>query len=100
MSISFRNNDGNSITEIFINKNFIGTVVLDVWSNKWKLKPAFNYNSYVGYEALNIKYDSSYKAGKALARFYEDTHRRYDEALEDTQEIDMKALWQSFERDP
>jgi hypothetical protein len=100
MSISFRNDDGNSTTEIFINKNFIGTVVLDVWTSKWKLKPEFNYNSYVSHEALNIKYDSSYKAGKALAKFYEDTYKSHDEVLEDTQEIDMKALWESFEHDP
>lgn len=96
MGISFRNGDDESTTEIFVDDSFIGTVIHDVWANKWNLKPAFKYNSYVSHEALNIKYDSSYHAGKALAKFYEDTFYSYDEALEDTQEIDIRELWNSF----
>jgi hypothetical protein len=95
MGISFRNGDNDSITEIFFDNNFIGTVVRDMWKNKWKLKPAFKYNSYVGHEALSTKYDSSYTAGKALVRLYEDIFS-YNETLEDTQEIDMREFWKSF----
>jgi hypothetical protein len=100
MHISFRNGDDNATVEILLDNKFIGTVRLDVWSNTWKLKPAFSYNTYIGYEELNTKYDSSYKAGKALVKVYQDTFRSYDEDVEDTQELDMRDIWKSFKRNP
>jgi hypothetical protein len=100
MHISFRTSDDNTAVEILLDKKFIGTVRLDVWSSTWKLKPAFKYNTYIGYEELNTKYDSSYKAGKALVKVYQDTFRSYDEDVEDTQELDIRDIWKSFKRDP
>ena len=95
MSISFRNGKNDTIVEILVDGKFIGSVIRDVWRDNWKLKPAFTHNSYIRYEALEKTYDSSYTAGKALARLYEDLFS-YDEALEDTQEIDMREFWKSF----
>ena len=100
MHISFRTSDDNTAVEILLDKKFIGTVRLDVWSSTWKLKPAFKYNTYIGYEELNTKYDSSYKAGKALVKVYQDTFRSYDQDIEDTQELDIRDIWKSFKRDP
>ena len=100
MNISFRNGAKSTIVEIFVDDQFIGVVTMDVWSSKWKLKPAFKYNTYIGYKELGTKYDSSYKAGKALVKVYEDTFITYEEDIDDTQDIDMREIWKSFKVDP
>ena len=100
MNISFRNGADSTIVEIFVDDQFIGVVTMDVYSSKWKLKPAFKYNAYIGHEELRTKYDSSYKAGKALVKVYEHTFIAYEEDIEDTQELDMRDIWKSFKVDP
>ena len=100
MVISFRNADDGLTSKIFVDDSFVGIVILDVWTSRWKIKPSFKYNSYIDHEALYSKYDSSYKAGKALVSFYEEIFKNYDDALEDTQEIDIRDIWKSFKRDP
>ena len=100
MNISFRNGTNSTIVEILVDNKSIGVVTMDVWSNTWKIKPAFKYNTYIGYEELKTRYDSSYKAGKALVKVYEHTFRAYEEDIEDTQELDMRDIWKSFKVDP
>jgi len=100
MNISFRNGADSTIVEIFVDDQFIGVVTMDVYSSKWKLKPAFKYNAYIGHEELRTKYDSSYKAGKALVKVYEHTFIAHEEDIDDTQELDMRDIWKSFKIDP
>lgn len=100
MKISFRSIDDGLASKIFIDDTCIGTVVVDVWTNKWKIKPGFKYELYSDHTTLYSKYDSAYKAGKALVSFYKYTFNHLDEGLDDTQEIDMRNIWKSFRAGP
>ena len=100
MKISFRKIDDGLANKIFIDNTCIGTVVVNVWTNKWKMKPGFKYELYSDHTALYSKYDSAYKAGKALVEFYKYTFSCPDESLADTQEIDMSNIWKSFRSGP
>jgi hypothetical protein len=98
MRISFKQTDDGSSNEIFVNDFQVGLVRIDVWSGKWKLEPNFTLGFYAKDNVLKEKYDSAYKAGKALVRLYHDTTRyRYEEdVFEDTQDIDMRDIFKSF----
>ena len=100
MKISFRNIDDGLANKIFIDNICIGTVVVNVWTDKWKIKPGFNHELYSDHTVLYSKYDSAYKAGKALVSFYKYTFDHTDESLADTQEIDMSNIWKSFRLGP
>ena len=93
MRISFREINGGLANEIFVSDSFIGTVEKNVWNGKWVIKPDFNY---YGYKMVveKKKYDSFYKAGKALAKLYNDVFTFPSETEhEDTQEIDMRGIF-------
>jgi len=100
MNISFRNSDDGLASEIFLDSKPLGVVVMDIWTKKWKVRPSFKHDSYTSHSALHSRYDSSYQAGKALVRLYEDMFFVQDDSLEDTQEIDMRDIWKSFKRGP
>ena len=96
MKISFRDNGERTESKIFVNNKFIGVVKSNIWEKKWTLHPEFNWT---GDQAmLYEKHDSSYKAGKAMARMHEkileEYAREYDEhgvnPLEDTDEFEVK----------
>ena len=96
MKISFRDNGERTESKIFVNNEFIGVVKSNIWEKKWTLHPKFNWT---GDQAMLCeKYDSGYKAGKAMARMYEkileEYAREYDEygvdPLKDTDEFDMR----------
>ena len=92
MKISFKEVDKGRVNEILVNDVRIGIVVADLWNGKWTMKPSFNH--YSSKELIKkIKYDSFYKAGKALVKLYSDTFIFFDEDEErDTQEIDMRGI--------
>jgi|TARA_R110000796_G_scaffold30626_1_gene81696 hypothetical protein len=98
MRISFKLADDGSTNEIFVNDFHIGLVRSDVWSGKWKLKPNFTLGSYTKDNVLKEKYDSAYKAGKALVSLYQNMKRfnHEEDIFEDTQDIDMKDIFKSF----
>tara|TARA_R100000008_G_scaffold73528_1_gene52034 strand:+ start:637 stop:930 length:294 start_codon:yes stop_codon:yes gene_type:complete len=68
MNISFKDLDDGLSCEICLNGIYLGTVCLNVWSQKWSLKPSFKipYSD----DGLKKEYDSSYIAGKELVELY------------------------------
>ena len=88
MRISFKEIDDGLTNEVFVNDTYIGTVVKDVWSGKWAMSPDFNH--YTNKKLIKkMKYDSFYKAGKALVELYNNAFIFED----DTQEIDMRGIF-------
>ena len=68
MNISFKMSNDNTSCEISLNGLYVGSVYLDIWSQKWTMQPAFKIP--YGYGSLNEKYDSSYEAGKEMVELY------------------------------
>ena len=93
MKVKFKEVDKGRINEIFVNGTYVGTVVSEIWNGKWTMRPDFNH--YVNNDLIKkVKYDSFYKAGKALAKLYTDTFIFIDEDEEnDTQEFDMRGIF-------
>ena len=92
MRITFKEIDDGFTNEVFVNDTYVGTVVKDAWNGKWSLKPDFNH--YGSKDIIKkIKYDSFYKAGKALAKLYNDVFTFSREDENDTHEIDMRGIF-------
>ena len=95
MRLTFKEIRDGMANKIFLNGKFIGLVEVHSWPKSWKIKPVFHYNHKSGAVIAFTKYDSCYKAGKALAKLYEDTFSRVDE--EDiTDEIDMRDVFKTI----
>tara|TARA_Y100000296_G_C4980960_1_gene160592 strand:- start:98 stop:388 length:291 start_codon:yes stop_codon:yes gene_type:complete len=91
MKISFKEIDKGRINEIFVDDKYIGIVIAEIWNNKWTMRP--NFNHYISEDLIKkVKYDSFYKAGKALAKMYTDAFVFIDEE-NDTQEFDMRGIF-------
>tara|TARA_Y100000593_G_C4157494_1_gene260285 strand:+ start:253 stop:549 length:297 start_codon:yes stop_codon:yes gene_type:complete len=93
MRITFKELDDGLTNEVFVGGTYIGTIVKDIWNGKWEMKPDFNY---YGHKLLveKMKYDSFYKAGKAMAKLYNEVHTFFDyDDQHDTQEIDMRGIF-------
>lgn len=88
MKINFKETKEGMENEIFLNGKQLGAVVLNVWNGKWSLSPTFNINN-VNKKNLDQKYDSGYKAGKALVSLYLDA--KVLESFDDTQEYDVRG---------
>ena len=97
MRLIFKEIDDGLTNEVFVNGTYAGTVVKDIWSGKWTMRPDFNHRS-PSELIKKIKYDSFYKAGKALAKLYTDTFVFYGEDENDTQEIDMRGIFKRRRR--
>ena len=95
MKISFKETDDRLVNEVFVDDTYIGTVEVNVANGKWTMKPYFNH--YSSEELIRkLKYDSFYKAGKALVKLYSDTFILVDEDEDgenDTQEFDMRGIF-------
>ena len=91
MRISFRKSDDGLKNKIFVNNKFIGEVELNIWNQKWKMTPFFRFSPFEQ-AILYVEYESSYKAGKALAKLYFDAQTFVKDELADTQEIDMRGI--------
>jgi hypothetical protein len=90
MKISFRAVDDGLKNEIFLDETFIGDVELNIWNQKWKVSPYFNFSA-MEQAILYKEYESAYKAGKALVELYNTTYTFSGVSDdEDTQEIDMR----------
>jgi hypothetical protein len=88
MRISFKEIDDGLINEVFVNDTYIGTIKKNIWNGKWGMRPDFNH--YTSRDLIRkVEYDSFYKAGKALAKLYNDSFVFDD----DTQEIDMRGIF-------
>ena len=72
MKLGFKEIDKGLINEVFVDDVYIGTVEADIWNGKWAMRPYFMHNS--PRELIKkLKYDSFYKAGKAMAKLYSET---------------------------
>ena len=93
MKITFKEIEDGLSNEVFVEDTYIGTVTKDIWSGKWTMRPDFNY--YTSKKMIKkMKYDSFYKAGKALAKLYEETFVFFDKDEDtDTQEFDMRGIF-------
>ena len=92
MNIAFKEIDQGITNEIFVDGAYIGTVTTDIWNGKWIMKPDFNYYG-LSKSTKKIKYDSFYKAGKAMAKLYIDTFALFEESGDtDTLEFDMRGI--------
>jgi|6_EtaG_2_1085325.scaffolds.fasta_scaffold05129_4 hypothetical protein len=93
MKITFKEIDEDLSNEVFVDDTYVGTIAKDIWSGKWTMRPDFNHFSTKNV-IKKMKYDSFYKAGKALAKLYEDTFIFFDEDEDtDTQEFDMRGIF-------
>jgi hypothetical protein len=92
MKITFKETNEGLANEVFVDDTYVGTVNADIWSNKWKMRPYFLH---YGSEELirKVRYDSFYKAGKALAKLYVDTNNYFEESDDDTLELDMRGIF-------
>jgi hypothetical protein len=100
-SIRFRKVD-HTEEKIYIEDDFfLGKVKKNVWTQKWSLHPIFKTNSDLqSHTLLYSKYDSFYKAGKAMVQLYnivfgEDEKEQCD-SLGDTDEFDMRGISKSW----
>jgi hypothetical protein len=92
MKISFKEIDNGSKNQVSVNNMLIGDVEVNLWNQKWKLNPYFTFYPR-SQSILYVEYESFYKAGKALAKLYNDTFISFDEESDiDTQEIDMRDV--------
>jgi hypothetical protein len=92
MKISFKEIDDGLKNEIFLNDTFIGVVEMGLWDQKWKMTPHFTSDPFYKFDSSK-KYDSAYKAGKAMAKLYSDIeYFSGQEDYLDTQEIDMRGV--------
>lgn len=99
MRISFKEINDGLTNEIFVEDEFIGTVNINMWSQKWEMKPIFNLGYYAKDRVLNKKFDSAYEAGKEMQRLHEMavSYNDYDDPFyEDTQELDMRDMFKTL----
>jgi len=91
MKITFKETNDGSKNEIYVNGNYIGSVLRDIKS-KWRMEPSFLFFS--SKETIKLKrFDSFYDAGKYLAKLYSETYSYFNEYEEDTQDIDMREVF-------
>jgi len=94
MKISFKEIEKGLTNDVFVDDMYIGTVKASIWNGKWTMKPYFNH--YISRDLIKkLKYDSFYKAGKALVKLYSDTFVSSDEEEDenDTLEFDMRGIF-------
>jgi len=92
MRLAFKETSDGFANEIFVNDTYIGSVIKDIWSGKWTINPDFNYYASKG-SIKKTKYESAYKAGKAMAEMYNNVFNFFRENEDDTQEIDMRGFF-------
>ena len=92
MKLTFKEKDDGLKNDIYYNDTLIGDVTKNIWNQKWKLNPFFTFSN-MEQGIMYMEYESFYKAGKALAKLYDDTYALFHESdLEDTREIDMRGV--------
>ena len=93
MKLGFKEIDKGLINEVFVDDVYIGTVEANIWNGKWAMKPYFMHHSPQDL-IKKLKYDSFYKAGKAMAKLYSETFIfNEDDDENDTQEFDMRGIF-------
>ncbi len=70
MKISFKHSDDKLTCQILLDEAYIGDVYLNVFKQRWYIKPDFHVPKHLTIDLKNDPYDSSYKAGKKLVQLY------------------------------
>tara|TARA_Y100000310_G_C20637410_1_gene791947 strand:- start:1541 stop:1885 length:345 start_codon:yes stop_codon:yes gene_type:complete len=92
MKISFREYDEGLKNKVYVNNRLIGYVKVDIWNQKWKMYPNFNFDPR-RQSLLYTEYDSFYKAGKAMVNLFNGTLEAFKNIDEDdTDEFDMRGF--------
>lgn len=79
MKISFKESQDKLSMKIYLDDMFIGSVALELGSQKWGMNPAFSYRSMMFlWNEAQQKHDSAYEAGKALVKLYRQAYRTAD----------------------
>ena len=93
MKISFKEINDGLANEVFVDDTYIGIVSKNIWDGKWTIKPDFNYYN-TRISVKNTKYNSFYKAGKAMVELYNYTFSEYEDYDDtDTHEFDMRGIF-------
>ena len=82
MKISYKETDDKLNCEIFVDDEPAGSVFINVYNQKWFLKPNFKVPG--KFIDTKIAYDSCYLAGKELARLF----RSWGESYANTKPLD------------
>ena len=69
MKILFKDHGSKTQCDIYLESTFLGTVKMDVWTQKWSIAPSFRM-PYSYSDVSRNKYASSYEAGKAIVELY------------------------------
>jgi hypothetical protein len=86
MKISYKESEDKLSCDVYLEDTFIGSVHLNVYKQKWFLKPGFKIPGQ--FFAANSIYDSWYSAGKKLAQLYKSWGQTYT-AKKPLDEIDF-----------
>jgi len=79
MKISFKESQDKLSMKIYLDGMFVGSVELELGSQKWGMDPAFSYRSIMFlWNEAQQKHDSAYEAGKALVKLYRQVYRTAD----------------------
>ena len=102
---SFREVD-KTHTDVYLDEKLLGAVKMNLWTQKWSMHPNFWHKDQ---SPLYENYLSSYEAGKAMKKLYEDTKSSINKAKaskfnlskntdspSDTDEIDMRDVFNSW----
>mgnify|MGYP003678166151 CR=1 FL=1 len=99
MKVSFKEVKSGLKNEIFVDEVYVGYVEINLWNQKWKIYPQFNFSS-MEQDILYVEFSSCYKAGKAMAdlycrafMLYGYENDDYDYKNTDTQPTDMRGIW-------
>tara|TARA_A100001515_G_scaffold94712_1_gene75849 strand:- start:27 stop:341 length:315 start_codon:yes stop_codon:yes gene_type:complete len=88
--------------KIFVDDNFyLGRIKKNIWTQEWTLHPIFKTPiDYQSQAILTDKYDSFYRAGKAMVRLYNIVfdlgEKEKSDPFKDTDEFDMRGVFKSW----
>ena len=84
-----------TLNKIFLEKIFLGTVKMDLWTQKWTIDAAFRLYSDKHNKAFD-RYESSYKAGKALVALYEERENFFRDPFENIEPSEVRDTFDSW----
>tara|TARA_R100000008_G_C3494909_1_gene120628 strand:- start:271 stop:561 length:291 start_codon:yes stop_codon:yes gene_type:complete len=94
MNIKFVEVD-KTLNKIFLNGKYLGTVKMDVWTQKWTMDPIFKV-FFDSEDKTKDKYISSYEAGKALVSVYQEKENFFRDPFEGIDSDEVKDVFDSW----
>ena len=98
MRITFKETNDGQTNRVYVNGKYVGSVDVNLWNGKWKMKPNFRYKYMKDWGSVGKEFDSFYKAGKALVELYRRFSGYNVEFKDDdiTDEIDMRGAFSNI----